>query len=277
MTGLAVIMVGTLATGALYFGNARAADNVPPIGGDYAGGANVVAIPIDDPEVKAISGALFKPAGSGPFPVVVFMPSVLGLGYPSEMAFEKNVIDHLAAKGVATFIVDPFTARGEPYGIDNKFYKDTFVKYASRGGDDVVAAVNVVKATPGIDPNHVFLLGQGYGAITTLFAVDASGPVKRNPNTKIAGVIAYYPFCYDKMDPGVPTLVMIGDKDTVYPAEACQAAAKDKPNVELVVYPGETNAFAVPVPPGTMGIVYDATAAADTMQRAEAFIAAHLK
>ena len=34
MTGLAVIMVGTLATGALYFGNARAADNVPPIGGD---------------------------------------------------------------------------------------------------------------------------------------------------------------------------------------------------------------------------------------------------
>jgi dienelactone hydrolase len=94
---------------------------------------------------------------------------------------------------------------------------------------------------------------------------------------KIAGVIAYDPFCYDKMDPGVPTLVMIGDKDRVYPAEACQAAVKDKPNVELVVYPGKTHAFMIPVPPGTMGIVYDETAAADAMQRAEAFMAAHMK
>ena len=171
-TALAVAMVAVSAITTLRLTGAEADETVPPIGGDYAGGANVVAIPIDDPEVKAISGALFKPAGSGPFPVLVYMPSVGGLVYPPEMAFEKNVIDHLAAKGVATFIVDPFTARGEPLGIYNKFYSDTLVKYASRGGDDFIAAVNVVKATAGIDPNRVFLLGEDYGAIATLFAVD---------------------------------------------------------------------------------------------------------
>src|ERR1019366_765467 len=101
-------------------GLVQAADAVPPIGGDYGGGANVVAIPVDDPATKAIAGALFEPAGSGPFPVVVYMPSEGGLVYPPEITFEKKVIDHLAAKGVATFIVDPFTARGEPLGISNK-------------------------------------------------------------------------------------------------------------------------------------------------------------
>ena len=79
------------------------------------------------------------------------------------------------------------------------------------------------------------------------------------------------------MDPGVPTLVMIGDKHRVYPAEACLAAVKDKPNVELVIYPGETHAFMIPGGSSMLGFVYDETAAADAMQRTEAFIAAHMK
>jgi hypothetical protein len=41
-----------------------------PIGGGYK---DVVPIPVDDPTTKTIAGALFKPAGKGPFPVVVYM------------------------------------------------------------------------------------------------------------------------------------------------------------------------------------------------------------
>jgi hypothetical protein len=88
-TALAVVMVGALAAGALQFGKAQAADNVPLIGAGYAGGANVVAIPIDDPAAKAIAGALFKPAGAGPFPVVVYMPQSLGLTSPKESPMQK--------------------------------------------------------------------------------------------------------------------------------------------------------------------------------------------
>ena len=42
----------------------------PPIGGGYT---DVTAIPVNDPEIRAISGALFKPTGAGPFPAIVYM------------------------------------------------------------------------------------------------------------------------------------------------------------------------------------------------------------
>jgi hypothetical protein len=118
-------LTGTLAAIVIAGASAQAAGNLPPIGGDYAAGAKVVPIPIDDPAVKAISGALFKPAGTGPFPVVVYMPSQYGLESVGEMAFEKNMIEHLTSKGFATLIVDPFTARSEPSGIVNNLSPDT--------------------------------------------------------------------------------------------------------------------------------------------------------
>ena len=45
-----------------------AAQTAPPIGGGYT---NAIPIPVDDPTTKNIAGALFKPAGAGPFPAVV--------------------------------------------------------------------------------------------------------------------------------------------------------------------------------------------------------------
>jgi dienelactone hydrolase len=45
------------------------------MGGGYA---NVISNPVDDPDVKAIAGALFKPAGNGPFPTVIYMMSCTG-------------------------------------------------------------------------------------------------------------------------------------------------------------------------------------------------------
>jgi dienelactone hydrolase len=86
----------------------------PPIGGGYT---NAIAIPVDDPTTKNIAGALFKPAGAGPFPAVVYMSGCYGLNSPSELALERSVIDHLLAKGVATLVVDPFTPRNEPEGV----------------------------------------------------------------------------------------------------------------------------------------------------------------
>ncbi len=47
-----------------------AAQTTPPIGGGYT---NAIPIPVDDPTIENISGALFKPPGAGPFPAVVYM------------------------------------------------------------------------------------------------------------------------------------------------------------------------------------------------------------
>jgi hypothetical protein len=47
---------------------AQTSGQPPPIGGGYT---NVTAIPVSDAATKAIAGALFKPAGAGPFPAAI--------------------------------------------------------------------------------------------------------------------------------------------------------------------------------------------------------------
>src|SRR3984885_5953783 len=184
------------------------AQTAPPMGGGYT---NVIPIPVDDPNIKAIAGALFKPRDAGPFPGVVFMSGWGGLSPPPDMAMQKTVIDHLLAKGVAVLMVDPFTPRNEPDGICANLNGDTFLKYATRGGNDVAAALKVLKATPGVDPNRIFLQGYSWGAISSLFAMDPNTPSVHA--AKIAGLVAYYPYCYEKVEFSTPTLVLIGDKD----------------------------------------------------------------
>jgi dienelactone hydrolase len=247
----------------------------PPMGGGYT---NVIPIPVDDPNIKAIAGALFKPEGAGPFPGVVFMSGCAGLSPPPDMAMQKTVIDHLLAKGVAVLMVDPFTPRNEPEGICANLNGDTFVKYATRGGNDVAAALKVLKATPGVDPNRIFLQGYSWGAISSLFAMDPNTPSVHD--AKIAGLVAYYPYCYDKVEFSTPTLVLIGDKDDWTPAKLCEAT-KGKPNLEVVVFPGATHAFNVPFekPMDYLGhhFEHDEKATEEAQKDADAFMGAHMK
>lgn len=263
----AVVFAG----GAIIFPEISAAQ---AMGGGYKG---VIAIPVDDPNVKAIAGALFKPEGAGPFPAVVYMSGCAGMSAPPEVPQEKVVVDSLLSKGIATLIVDPFTSRGETEGVCPKLNKDTFVQYATRGGNDAVAAVKAVKALPSIDPSKVFLQGYSFGAISSLYATDTKTPGAHD--TKIAGLIAYYPYCYDNVDPSVPTLVMIGEKDDWTPAANCQAV-KGKANFEVVVYPGATHAFTMQMENVEyLGhhMTYDEKATKDAQGRADAFIATHMK
>jgi dienelactone hydrolase len=254
------------------------AQTSPPMGGGYK---DVIPIPVDDPTTKAIAGALFKPAGKGPFPVVVYMSGCYGLGFgldnPTELVLERTVIDHFLAKGVATLIVDPFTPRNEPEGVCDKLNNDTGPPYLTRGGNDVVAALKVVKSLPDIDPNRVFLQGYSYGAISSLFAVDPNTPGAHD--AKIAGLIAYFPWCYDNVASSVPTLILIGEKDDMTPAALCQKVS-DKPNFEVVVFPDSYHGFAFPKgkPEIFRGhhIEYNEKAALDAQQRADAFMDAHM-
>ena len=160
-------------TALITFTSLAAGQTTPPMGGGYQ---NVIPIPVDDPTTKKIAGALFKPAGTGPFPAIVYMSGCGGLNNPPEMVLERTVIDHLLAKGVATFVVDPFTPRNEPEGVCANLNEKTFAQYATRGGNDAVAALKVVKAMPDIDPNRVFLQGYSFGAISSLFATDTNTP-----------------------------------------------------------------------------------------------------
>src|SRR6478736_4453147 len=119
------------------------AQTIPPIASGYT---NVTAIPVNDPAIKAISGALFKPAGAGPFPAVVYMIGCGGLDPPPIRAQQKNDIDHLLAKGVVILIVDSFTPRNEPEGVCANLDGEKASQYFTRGSNDALAAVAVLKA-----------------------------------------------------------------------------------------------------------------------------------
>jgi dienelactone hydrolase len=200
-----------------------------------------------------------------------------GIDPPLLRAQQKIAIDHLLAKGVAILIVDSFTPRNEPNGVCANLNKETFFNYATRGSNDALAAVAVLKAMPQIDSKHIFLTGFSLGAVSSLLATESKNAASHDA---VAGVIAYYPFCYDGVDPSVPALVLIGEKDDWTPAAKCQAVT-GKTNFEVVVYPEATHVFNTPSekPRDFLGhhFVYDEKATQDAQQRADAFMAAHMK
>jgi dienelactone hydrolase len=271
LTAAVTAIVLSYATGL----QAQTGDQTPPIGGGYT---NVTAIPVKDPEIKAISGALFKPAGAGPFPAVVYMIGCGGIDSPPIRAQQKTAIDHMLAKGMAILIVDSFTPRNEPKGVCANLDREKASQYFTRGSNDALAAVAVLKAMPDIDAKHIFLVGFSLGAISSLQAVDSKNAASRDNG--VAGVVAYYPFCYDGVDPSVRTLVLIGEKDDWTPAAKCQAVT-GKANFEVVVYPGATHVFNMPSekPLDVLGhhLVYDEKSTQDAQERADAFMAAQTK
>ena len=184
----------------------------------------------------------------------------------------------MLAKGMAILIVDSFTPRNEPKGVCANLDGGKASQYFTRGSNDALAAVAVLKAMPEIDTKHIFLVGFSYGAISSLQAIDSKNAASRDSG--VAGVIAYYPFCYDGVDPSVRTLVLIGEKDDWTPAAKCQAVT-GKTNFEVVVYPGATHVFNMPSekPLDVLGhhLVYDEKATQDAQERADAFMAAQTK
>jgi dienelactone hydrolase len=248
------------------------AAQAPKMGGGYK---NVIAIPVDDPATKAIAGALFKPAGAGPFPAVIYMSTCAGINDGSDHYMQTVLRDRLLAKGVALLIVDPFWPRQEWLGVCER--SRTGGNYDARGARDIYAATDVLKALPEIDASRIFVQGYSLGASAALAAIEPD--IAAAHATKLAAVIAFYPYCREAAAPSAPTLILIGDKDDWTPAAQCQALT-GKPNVEVVVYPGAVHAFAMPgVDTEMFGhrLLYDHKAAEDAQTRADAFIAAHMK
>jgi dienelactone hydrolase len=276
---LAYVSIAVVSAAAmLAFLPSSSGQTAPAIGGGYT---DVTAIPANDPAIKAIGAALFKPAGAGPFPAVVYMTGCGGIDSPANRALQKATADHLLAKGIAILIVDSFTPRNESKGVCANLGNldgEKATQYATRGSNDALAAVAVLKAMPAIDAKHIFLTGFSLGGTSSLLAIDTKNPASQGAG--VAGVIAYYPFCYDDVDPSVPVLALVGDKDDWTGAPKCQAVT-GKSNFELVVCRGVTHAFATPFPTPVdlLGhhLVYDEKAAQDAQQRADAFLAAHMK
>ncbi len=231
-----------------------------------------VAIPVVDADTKAIGGELFKPQGAGPFPAVIYLGFCGSL--QGERAVQKSLVERLAAKGFATLILDPYTPCDQANGVCGELDKVGW--YVTRLAADAYAALNALAKLPDIDAKRVFLLGYAFGADSALLATDSHAAA--NLPLTFAGVVSYFPYCGYGTDFPVPTLVLIGEKDDWTSPSLC-TAINDKPNLEVVVYPGATHAFVLPGVSDSMGHhqVYDEKATQDAQARTEAFLAAHAK
>ena len=227
----------------------------------------LVNIPVEDPKTRSVSAALYQPLGTGPFPAVVIMSGCAGVNTDADVVGRAN-FDYMS-HGVVTLVIDSFTPRGlTEVCSDTKLLFES-VAFRVR---DAYAAIGWLSGMPEVDQKRIFLQGYSHGAVTAIAAIDGQRP--QSNVAKIAGVIAYYPYCSANSKFSVPTIILIGEKDDWTPANLCTDIV-DKTNVEITVYSGAFHSFAAPgadlVYLGHR-LLYDPVATTDGQRRALALI-----
>jgi dienelactone hydrolase len=164
----------------------------------------------------AIDGKLFLPPGarSGTkLPLIIVVPGSLGVSHSHVTHAET-----LNAAGFATFLLDPFGARGVTSTVANQ----TQYSWAA-SAYDVLAAWNVLSALPEIDPARIGAQGHSRGggavltAATRAFADPIVGKAPTGKQRGLAAILPAYPWSgHQFLDPSVGATrvhVLMGDRD----------------------------------------------------------------
>jgi dienelactone hydrolase len=235
--------------------------------------------------IVTLTGKLTKPQGEGPFPAVVLLHSCAGVS-----KFMDSWADKLASLGYVALVLDSFGPRGEPIGI---CANTMFIPPTVRSQDAFDAKV-YLGGLPIVDRNQIAVMGFSHGGITTLCAVSDSNYAavamiaKATPSRKLEdpfrAAIAFYPYCFDKLeDSNTPLLILSGVLDDWCPAALCQKnmpSGKTAQEITLKVYPGAYHGFdleGLDITVAGHRIRYNPEATADAIKQVKEFLAKHLK
>jgi carboxymethylenebutenolidase len=145
-----------------------------------------------------LKGYLWKPAGTGPFPAVLFnhgsggadadhtagmpitqaanslAPFFVTHGYAFLYPFRRG---HGPSAGQAPFMQDVLRREEESKGKDARQHLQ-FVLLTTEQLDDVLAALAFLKTVPGVDPGRVAIAGHSFGGNLTLLALERDKTVR---------------------------------------------------------------------------------------------------
>ncbi len=185
-------------------------------------------VSFDGPGVVQLKAHWFKaPGDESAQPVVLALHGCGGL-YNRKGQLAARYQDYAAwlnERGIHALMVDSFGSRGLGSQCGTR-YRDRSIGVVTRR-QDVLAALQWLRAQPQIDAARVALMGWSNGATTTLNVLDTA----HGELPALAGAVAFYPGCETmvKRDaalaPHVPLLMLLGGADDWTPASPCEQLA----------------------------------------------------
>jgi dienelactone hydrolase len=204
------------------------------------------------PRPTAANATLYLPPGAHKprsLPAVIMLHGSGGVLHAREHTYGKQ----FAAMGVAALAVDAFAARRDlGVGFVDRLLNITEAMLIA----DAFAGFAYLAQRPEIDPDRVVIAGFSYGAMATMYALNArlsermAGMAAKlhpgAPPLRFAGHVAFYGPCIARFsDPrttGAPLLMLYGTADELIQPERCAHAAEEMrrggSEVRIVAYEG---------------------------------------
>lgn len=213
---------------------------------------------------------LSLPSSDKPLPAIIVLHGCTG----QEAALDGAWSQRFTAQGYAVLNLDSFGPRNIERACNGEVNGITRMR-------DAAAARDYLQTRPEINAERIGLFGISHGGWGALEAAERKfvKPIK-----PFQAIVALYPFCGLSLSRlTTPSLILIGDADTITPASQCSNVFRDDETEahEVIIYPGATHVFdwqdvdnsSVP----EHELRYDAEATADAIQRSMAFFAEHFK
>lgn len=198
---------------------------------------------VGNAEPTEATGTLFLPRrapGSAPPPAVVMLHGSSGVQWARELTYGRQ----FAAMGMTALAVDAFAARRElGTGFTDRLLNITETMLIA----DAYAALRWLAREGHADPRRVALVGFSYGAMATMYALNAGVAQALAPGGEhFTAHAAFYGPCIasfaDERTTGAPLLILYGTEDELIdPARCAETAASFRrggSRVEVIAYEG---------------------------------------
>lgn len=245
-----------------------------------------------------LTGYLFKPSGTGPHPAIVMLHgragpySSLRRGvYTAESLTQRHRMwgEYWASRGYLALHVDSFGPRGYPDGFPKHSYRtrpaevsEQFVRPL-----DAYGALDYLRSRGDVVADRIGLQGWSNGGMSVLSAMAQNSPGIKQPapTTGFRAAIAQYPSCRTQeregdYKPYAPLFLTAASEDDEVSPDVCRqfvnAARGRGVDIEFVLYEGAHHSYD---DPGKTKQSHEPNRAAlgDTLKRADAFFARHLR